>query len=57
MPAFHSLPEWAWFGDVFAGHYLVASLIAIPKLGAAAVFSVVIAGQMIAALILDSTGA
>ncbi len=35
----------------------MASLIAIPKLGAAAVFSLVIAEQMVAALILDSTGA
>ncbi len=57
IPPFISLPKWAWFGGVFAGYYLVASLIAIPRLGAAAVFSLVIAGQMIAALILDSTGA
>ena len=57
IPAFNSLPKWAWFGGVFAAYYLVASLIAIPKLGTAAVFSLVIAGQMIGALILDSTGA
>lgn len=57
IPAFNSLPKWAWFGGVFAAYYLVTSLIALPKLGAAAVFSLVIAGQMIAALILDSTGA
>ncbi len=57
IPAFNSIPKWAWFGGVFAGYYLVASLIGIPKLGAAAVFSLVIAGQMIGSLILDSTGA
>jgi bacterial/archaeal transporter family-2 protein len=57
IPAFNSVPTWAWFGGVFAAYYLVASLIAIPKLGAAVVFSLVIAGQMVAALILDSTGA
>src|SRR5436189_2956844 len=57
IPAFNSLPKWAWFGGVFAVYYLVVSLIAIPKLGATAVFSLVIAGQMIAALLLDSTGA
>src|SRR5207237_2732458 len=57
LPAFNSVPKWAWFGGVFAAYYLVASLIAIPKLGAAAVFSLVIAGQMLGALILDSTGA
>ena len=42
---------------MFAGYYLVASLIAIPKLGVAVVFSLVIAGQMLGALLLDSTGA
>ena len=57
LPAFQALPKWAWFGGIFAGYYLVASLVAIPRLGAAAVFSLVSAGQMIAALILDSTGA
>jgi transporter family-2 protein len=57
VPPFHSLPQWAWFGGIFAAYYLVASLIAIPKLGAAIVFSLVITGQMVAALILDSTGA
>jgi len=57
IPEFNSLPRWAWFGGVFAGYYLVASLIAIPKIGAAVVFSLVIAGQLIAALVLDSTGA
>ncbi len=57
IPAFNSLPKWAWFGGVFAGYYLVVSLIAIPKLGAAAVFSLVITGQMMGALLLDSTGA
>ncbi len=41
---------------MFAAVYLVVSLIALPKLGAAAVFSLVIAGQMIAALVVDSTG-
>jgi transporter family-2 protein len=57
LPAFHSLPTWAWFGGIFAAFYLVASLVAIPQLGAAVVFALVIAGQMAAALILDTTGA
>jgi len=57
ISAFDSVPRWAWFGGIFAVYYLVASLMAIPKLGAAAVFSLVIAGQMISALTLDSTGA
>jgi transporter family-2 protein len=44
-------------GGVFAAYYLVASLIAIRKLGTAAVFALVNTGQMIGALVLDSTGA
>ena len=56
IPAFNSVPKWAWCGGILGVYYLVASLIAIPKLGAAAVFSLVIAGQMATALILDSTG-
>ena len=56
VPAFDAVPKWAWFGGVFGAYYLVASVIAIPKLGAASVFSLVIAGQMAAALLLDATG-
>ena len=57
IPPFSSLPKWAWLGGIFAGYYLVASVIAIPKLGGAAVFSLVIAGQLIGSVILDATGA
>ena len=57
LPGFGSVPIWAWFGGVLAGYYLVASLIAIPRLGTAAVFALVIAGQMLTALLLDATGA
>lgn len=57
MPQFDSVPKWAWFGGVCAGYYLLASLIALPRFGAATVFSLIIAGQLIAAVVLDSTGA
>jgi transporter family-2 protein len=56
LPPFNSVPKWAWFGGIYAVYYLMASLIAIPRIGAAAVFSLVIAGQIVAALILDTTG-
>lgn len=57
VPPVSSLPWWAWCGGVLAGFYLLTALIALPKLGAAPVFSLIIAGQMMAALYLDSTGA
>jgi bacterial/archaeal transporter family-2 protein len=57
VPHLAALPWWAWIGGVFAAFYLVASLVAIPRLGVAVVFSLVISGQMLAALLLDHTGA
>ncbi len=57
IPPFSSLPVWAWLGGVCAAYYLIASLIAIPRLGAATVFALVVTGQMLAAIILDATGA
>jgi transporter family-2 protein len=57
IPSFQSLPKWAWCGGLCAAYYLVASLVALPRLGAAAVFCLVIAGQMITAVLLDSSGA
>jgi transporter family-2 protein len=57
VPSLGSVPKWAWLGGVCAAYYLIASLIALPKLGAAPVFSLVIAGQVLTALALDSIGA
>lgn len=57
VPAYGSIPKWAWLGGVCAAYYLIASLVALPKLGAAPVFSLVIAGQVLTAVLLDSVGA
>jgi transporter family-2 protein len=57
VPAFGSIPKWAWLGGICAAYYLIASLVALPKLGAASVFSLVIAGQVLTAVALDSVGA
>jgi bacterial/archaeal transporter family-2 protein len=57
LPAFNSVPRWAWCGGFFGALYLFLSLLAAPRLGASATFALIIAGQMIAAFILDVTGA
>ncbi|WP_050765912.1 DMT family transporter [Synechococcus sp. PCC 7335] len=57
LPAFSSVPLWSWLGGIFAAYYLVSSLVAIPRIGVASVFSLVIAGQVIMSLVLDTTGA
>jgi transporter family-2 protein len=56
LPKFNSTPAWSWFGGLFAVVYLVVSLVAIPRYGAAIVIALVVTGQMAAALFLDSTG-
>src|SRR5262249_44645003 len=55
LPKFNSTPAWSWFGALFAVVYLVVSLLASPRYGAAIVIAVVVGGQMAAALFLDST--
>jgi bacterial/archaeal transporter family-2 protein len=57
VPAFGSVPKWAWLGGICAAYYLIASLVALPKLGAAPVFALVIAGQVLTAVLLDTVGA
>ncbi len=49
-------PWWVWSGGFF-GAFLVASLIILaPRLGAASMMSLIIAGQMFASLFLDHFG-
>src|SRR3954453_6232691 len=56
LPAFNALPRLVLFGGGVAAPYFVIPLIATAELGAAAVFSLGIPREMIAALIVDSTG-
>ncbi|WMD22059.1 DMT family transporter [Achromobacter seleniivolatilans] len=47
------LPWWGWTGGVAGVFYITAGLILAPRLGAGAFLAAVIAGQMLAALVLD----
>lgn len=49
-------PWWAWAGGVLGAFYVVASVVTGPRLGAAAFVAVVLAGQSVAALLLDHFG-
>lgn len=57
LPRFNATPVWSWCGGLFAAYYLMVTLLAIPRYGAAVVVAVVVAGQMAAGLYLDSAGA
>ncbi len=52
-----SVPAWAWFGGLLGATYVAATTVLGPKLGAAALLALTLAGQMVAALIVDHYGA
>ena len=49
-------PAWWWLGGVAGVAYITAALILTPKLGAASFIVSVIAGQMLASLLIDHYG-
>lgn len=51
------LPWWAWIGGALGAVYIASSIIVIPKLGAASLVALVVAGQMLTSLALDHFGA
>ncbi len=50
-------PKWIWIGGIAGALYVTAALLLMPKLGAANFMLAVIAGQIVAALVIDWTGA
>jgi transporter family-2 protein len=50
------VPVWAWFGGVLGAAYVAATTVLGPRLGAAALLALTLAGQMVAALIVDHYG-
>ncbi|MBB1627382.1 DMT family transporter [Achromobacter sp. UMC71] len=51
--AIGQLPWWGWTGGLAGVFYITAALMLAPRLGAGAFLAAVIAGQMLAALLLD----
>jgi len=49
-------PAWLWLGGVAGVAYITAALMLTPKLGAAGFIISVIAGQMLASLVIDHFG-
>ena len=50
------VPWWAWFGGLFGGIFILLAIQLLPSLGAATLFALVIAGQVLAAVTLDHFG-
>lgn len=51
-----SFPAWIWLGGLLGAAFVVIATIAAPRLGAAALISVVVLGQMISSIALDHYG-
>jgi transporter family-2 protein len=49
-------PSWVWAGGAFGAFYVVASIVAAPRLGAATVVAVIVAGQSMASVVVDHYG-
>ncbi|GAA0728761.1 DMT family transporter [Sphingomonas japonica] len=50
------LPAWAWFGGAYGAFFVAATAYAAPRLGLAQLLTIMIAMQLITALILDHFG-
>lgn len=50
-------PWWAWTGGILGAFYVSAIVLLTPRLGVAATLALAVAGQMVAALVLDHMGA
>lgn len=55
--AISTIPHYAWLAGFLGAFYVTITIIAAPKIGAALLISLVVAGQMVAAITLDHYGA
>ena len=49
-------PWWVWIGGALGAFYVAASIVTAPKLGAAQLVALVVAGQALASLVVDQYG-
>jgi len=55
--ATRTLPWWAWVGGLYGAVFVVAAAWGVPRLGAALTITLMVAGQLLVALLLDHFGA
>jgi transporter family-2 protein len=56
MQAISRLPAWVWLGGVFGAYYVATAIFTAPRLGAANLITLTIAGQLFMSLALDHFG-
>ena len=50
------IPWWAWSGGLFGAIFIGLSIVLVPKLGAATLIALLVAGQMLASVVFDHFG-
>ncbi len=56
MSRFSSAPWHIWIGGILGAIYVVATVVVAPRVGVAVLFSLVVAGQMAASILIDRSG-
>src|SRR2546422_9978333 len=56
LPTLAGTPWWAWAGGALGAVYAVAAVLLARELGAAALMSLVVTGQLICSVVLDHFG-
>ena len=51
-----AVPWWAWFGGLLGAFYVVSTIIAGPRIGAAALLALIVLGQLVTSLLVDHFG-
>jgi bacterial/archaeal transporter family-2 protein len=49
-------PWWVWLGGLCGAFYVLGTVVAAPKLGAATLVALILAGQVVASLLVDHFG-
>lgn len=49
-------PAWQWLGGLLGAVYITGAVVLAPRLGAATMIAAVVAGQMVASVVLDHFG-
>ncbi len=51
-----AIPWWAWLGGILGAFYVVSTILAGPRLGAAALLALIVLGQLATSLLVDHFG-
>ena len=56
LAAIRESSPWSWIGGMFGTVYIVASILLMPRLGAATVVALLVTGQMLGSIVFDHYG-